>query len=92
VRLAATRDNATPLKDFCGAALAVAAGLAMVGVNAVWSTAFPDAEHAKIRLGVVVERRNRIVHHCDYDPAVPGSVVPSLRAMHSMHSRSSATR
>jgi len=54
----------------------VAAGLAMVGVNAIWSTAFPDAEQAKIRVGVIVERRNRIVHHCDCDPAVPGAVVP----------------
>jgi hypothetical protein len=53
----------------------VAAGLAMVGVNAIWSTAFSDAEKAKVRLGVVVERRNRIVHHCDYDPADPGAVV-----------------
>lgn len=54
----------------------VAAGLAMVGVNAIWSTAFPDAEQAKVRLGVVVDRRNRIVHHCDCDPVVPGAVVP----------------
>jgi hypothetical protein len=54
----------------------VAAGLAMVGVNAIWSTAFPEAEQAKVRLGVVVERRNKIVHHCDYDPATPGVVVP----------------
>jgi len=54
----------------------VAAALAMVGVNAIWSTAFPNAEQAKIRLGVVVERRNRIVHHCDCDPASPGAVVP----------------
>lgn len=54
----------------------VAAGFAMVGVNAIWSTAFPDAERAKIRLGVVVDRRNRIVHHCDSDPVIPGAVVP----------------
>jgi hypothetical protein len=54
----------------------VAAGLAMVGVNAIWSTAFPDAERAKVRLGVVVERRNGIVHHCDCDPAAPDAVVP----------------
>lgn len=54
----------------------VAAGLAMVGVNAIWSTAFPNAEQAKVRLGVVVERRNRIVHHCDCDPVTPGAVVP----------------
>jgi hypothetical protein len=54
----------------------VAAALAMVGVNSVWSTAFPNAEQAKIRLGVVVERRNRIVHECDRDPVAPGTVVP----------------
>jgi hypothetical protein len=54
----------------------VAAALAMVGVNAIWSTAFPNAEHAKVRLGVVIDRRNRIVHHCDCDPTVPGAVVP----------------
>lgn len=54
----------------------VAAGLAMVGVNAIWSTAFPDAEHAKVRLGVVVARRNRIVHHCDSNPVIPAAVVP----------------
>lgn len=54
----------------------VAAGLAMVGVSAIWSTAFSDAQQAKVRLGVVVDRRNRIVHHCDYDPATPGTVVP----------------
>lgn len=54
----------------------VAAGLAMVGVKAIWSTAFPDARQAKLRLGVVVDRRNRIVHHCDNDPVTPGSVIP----------------
>ena len=54
----------------------VAAGLAMVGVNAIWSTAFPSAEQAKVRLGVIVDRRNRIVHHCDCDPVLPGAVVP----------------
>lgn len=54
----------------------VATALAMVGVNAIWSTAFPDAGQAKVRLGVVVDRRNRVVHHCDCDPVVPGAVVP----------------
>ncbi|SRR5216683_3650384 len=54
----------------------VASAFAMVGVNAVWSTAFPNAEQAKARLGVIIERRNRIVHQCDYDPALPGAVVP----------------
>lgn len=54
----------------------VAAALAMVGVNAIWSTAFHDAQQAKIALGVVIDRRNKIVHQCDYDPAVPNAVVP----------------
>ncbi|SRR6266851_5348295 len=54
----------------------VSAALAMVGVRAIWSTAFPNAEQAKIALGVIVDRRNKIVHQCDYDPAVPNAVVP----------------
>ena len=54
----------------------VASGLAMVGVKAIWSAAFPDARRAKIAIGVVVDRRNRIVHQCDYDPVTPGAVVP----------------
>lgn len=54
----------------------VASALAMVGVKALWKTAFADAEQAKIALGVVIDRRNRIVHQCDYDPVFPDSVVP----------------
>jgi hypothetical protein len=54
----------------------VAAALAMVGVRAIWSTAFPNAEQAKIAIGVVIDRRNKIVHQCDYDPLFPGAVVP----------------
>jgi hypothetical protein len=53
----------------------VAAALAMVGVKAIWSTAFPDAGQAKIALGVVIDRRNRIVHQCDYDPVLSNAVV-----------------
>jgi hypothetical protein len=54
----------------------VAAALAMVGIKAIWSTAFPNAQQAKIALGVVIDRRNKIVHQCDYDPAVPGVAIP----------------
>jgi hypothetical protein len=50
--------------------------LAMVGVKAIWSSAFANAAQAKIALGVVIDRRNRIVHQCDYDPVLPGTVVP----------------
>lgn len=54
----------------------VATGLAMVGIRAIWRAAFPNAEQAKIALGVIVDRRNRIVHQCDCDPTAPNSVVP----------------
>jgi hypothetical protein len=54
----------------------VSAALAMVGIKAIWSNAFPDAEKAKIAVGVVIARRNKIVHQCDYDPVFPGAVVP----------------
>lgn len=54
----------------------VAKALAMVGVKAIWSAAFADAQQAKIAIGVIVERRNKIVHQCDYDPVNPGSVSP----------------
>ncbi|MGH3778703.1 MAG: hypothetical protein ACRDRR_23700 [Pseudonocardiaceae bacterium] len=54
----------------------VAAALAMVGVKAIWSTAFPNAEHAKIRIGIVIDRRNKIVHQCDCDPTLPNAVIP----------------
>lgn len=54
----------------------VAKALAMVGIRAIWSTAFTEAQQAKIALGVIVERRNKIVHQCDYDPLSPGSVSP----------------
>jgi hypothetical protein len=53
----------------------IANGLAMVGLPKVWSTAFPqDSGQRKIALGIVVTRRNRIVHECDLDPLAPGSV------------------
>lgn len=51
--------------------------MAMVGINKIWSTAFPkDAGQKKIDLGLVVSRRNRIVHQCDLDPLNPGTVTP----------------
>lgn len=47
----------------------VAKAFAMVGVGAIWSTAFGsgNAEAAKTALSVVVWRRNQIVHRCDMD-------------------------
>ncbi|MEW1648010.1 hypothetical protein [Streptomyces sp. NPDC091219] len=52
-------------------------GLAMVGLNKIWSSAFPkDAGAVKTALGVVVSRRNRIVHECDLDPLNPGNATP----------------
>jgi hypothetical protein len=53
----------------------VGSALAMVGIRAIWSTAFEDAGQAKIAVGVIVDRRNRIVHACDCDPVQPGSVL-----------------
>jgi hypothetical protein len=51
----------------------IAAAMSMVGVTKIWSVAFPaNAEHAKTSLGLVVQRRNRIVHQCDADPLIPG--------------------
>lgn len=52
----------------------IGSALAAVGVARVWSTAFPNAGHAKTALSLVVQRRNRIVHQCDSDPLTPGSV------------------
>jgi len=50
--------------------------LAMVGVRSVWTTAFgASAAAVKLDLGLVVARRNRIVHSCDADPANPGSAM-----------------
>jgi len=54
----------------------IAAALAMVGVNKVWTNCFSRAADAKARVGVVIDRRNRIVHSCDADPLTPGKVTP----------------
>jgi hypothetical protein len=53
----------------------IAAALASVGINKIWSVAFPDPQAAKIRLGLIVTRRNLIAHQCDVDPLIPGSVI-----------------
>ncbi|MFF7255449.1 hypothetical protein [Streptomyces microflavus] len=51
--------------------------LAMVGINKVWTLAFPsDIEQTKKSLGLVVARRNQIVHSCDADPLTAGGVTP----------------
>ncbi|MGW7266463.1 hypothetical protein [Streptomyces sp. NPDC054842] len=56
----------------------VASALAMVGIQKIWSTAFPGDSHTqKTALGVVVSRRNRIVHQCDLDP-LPGGTITSI--------------
>lgn len=55
----------------------IAKAMAMVGVPKVWTTAFPGVGKAKaamVALGVVVQRRNRIVHQCDADPLTPGAI------------------
>jgi hypothetical protein len=52
----------------------VAAALSMVGITAIWKTTFADPGQVKISLGVIVDRRNKIVHQCDYDPTTPGTV------------------
>jgi hypothetical protein len=54
----------------------VGGALAMVGIQKIWSTAFANAETAKLGIGLVVTRRNGIVHACDYDPSTPGSPLP----------------
>jgi hypothetical protein len=55
----------------------IASALALVGINRLWSTAFSaDPSTAKTTLGLVVDRRNRIVHGCDADPLTPGTVTP----------------
>jgi hypothetical protein len=64
-------------KETFQAADEIAAGLSFVGVEKIWSTVFGSGAHsAKIALGVVVTRRNRIVHQADGDPLNPGFVTP----------------
>ena len=52
----------------------IANALAMVGVGKIWSTAFPKPAETKTALGLIVDRRNRIVHSCDVDPLNTGSI------------------
>jgi hypothetical protein len=55
----------------------IASAFAMVGISKVWSSAFnASAGKVKTALGLVVDRRNRIVHSCDIDPLNPGRVTP----------------
>lgn len=54
----------------------VGKALAVVGVPKVWSLAFPNAEAAKLKLSLVVRRRNAIVHQCDADPVSHSNVTP----------------
>lgn len=55
----------------------IASALSMVGIKKIWSIAFPNDAHAqKTALGVVVSRRNRIVHQCDLDPLPGGTTLP----------------
>jgi hypothetical protein len=54
----------------------IAVALASVGISKIWSTAFADPQTAMTALGLIVTRRNLIVHQCDVDPLTPGSVIP----------------
>ncbi|MFH8751014.1 hypothetical protein ACH4GK_32265 [Streptomyces rimosus] len=55
----------------------IGSALSMVGISKIWSTAFPsDAGAQKTALGVIVSRRNRIVHQCDLDPLPGGTTTP----------------
>lgn len=62
-------------KETFQAADDIGAALSLVGVPRVWKTAFPtDPRYAKAALGVVITRRNRIVHNADGDPLSAGMV------------------
>jgi hypothetical protein len=55
----------------------IGAALSVVGVSKVWSSVFGnDAGSTKLALGLIVTRRNRIVHQSDSDPLTPGMVTP----------------
>jgi len=55
----------------------IGAALALVGVPKVWSNVFGNsASQTKVALGVIVTRRNRIVHQSDSDPLTPGAITP----------------
>lgn len=64
----------------------IGSALSMVGIQKIWSTAFPgDAHTQKTALGVIVSRRNRIVHQCDLDP-LPGGTTTPITATDSLDS------
>jgi len=55
----------------------IASALSLVGVPRVWSTVFGSAARSTtVALGVIVTRRNRIVHQSDSDPLTPGAITP----------------
>jgi len=56
----------------------IAKVLSVVGVPAIWSTAFGSAgaKAARTALSLVVRRRNIIVHRCDVDPTGLGGTYP----------------
>ena len=54
---------------------AIATALSMVGIRKVWSSVYPgEASNKMTAIGVIVARRNRIVHECDNDLVSVGSV------------------
>ncbi|WP_146073453.1 hypothetical protein [Cryobacterium sp. N22] len=59
----------------------IGAALAMVGIPKVWSSVFGGAAGSTtVALGLIVTRRNRIVHQSDSDPLTPGALTPLLSA------------
>ncbi|KAB1906984.1 hypothetical protein F8279_12335 [Micromonospora sp. AMSO1212t] len=55
----------------------IAQGLSAVGVERVWSKAFGSgAGKITEALGLIVYRRNQIVHACDVDPTSPFTLLP----------------
>jgi hypothetical protein len=54
----------------------IATALSMVGLTKIWSAAFSNPSGTKTALGVIVDRRNRIVHACDRDPLIARGLTP----------------
>lgn len=55
----------------------IGSALAQVGLPKVWLLVFGTAAGGtKVALGVIVTRRNRIVHQSDSDPLSPGALTP----------------
>ncbi|MFZ4841116.1 HEPN domain-containing protein [Mycetocola saprophilus] len=55
----------------------ISTGLGLVGVNRLWSTAFPPGSSSLVKhLDLIVERRNKIVHQGDSDPLRFGEPTP----------------